>query len=180
MDQIRIDIPIIVVNVSYVGAAFPKLVFHRDHVPELVVKAGDVQAATAPLASMDSIVALDFKNELPVIVTKTLVSTITKAVAAYAVNEAASHQNEVLGLFSRIGTAVTQAAVNIADTRCWSTLPKEFQVACVPTPADRKLTLSVPGGAPVDVNLLDGAINVVYAKSIAIGSPLLVNQFKLK
>ena len=122
----------------------------------------------------------DFKNEFPVIVTKTLVSTIAKAVAAYAVNKAASQQDALVGLFAKIGTAVAQAAVNIADTRSWTTLPKEFQVACIPTPADRKLTLSASGGVPVEVNLLDGTVNMVYAKSILATSPLLVNQFKLK
>jgi hypothetical protein len=180
LEQIRIDIPIIVSKVSYVGAAFPTLAFHDDYARELVVRAGDTQETTAPLASMDSIVALDFKHELPVIVTKTLISTITKAVAAYAVNEAANRQNEVAGLFAQIGTAVAQAAVNIADTRSWTTLPKAFQVARIPTPAGRKLMLSTPGGAPVEINLLDGTVNVVYAKSVTAASPLLVSQFKLK
>lgn len=179
LDQIRVDIPIIVSKVSYVGAAFPKLVLHDDYVRQLSIKAGDLSETTAPLASMDSIVALDFKNEFPAIVSKTLVSTIAKAVAAYAVNEAASQQSSLAGLIAKVGTAVTQAAMNIADTRSWTTLPKEFQVARVPTPADRKLTLST-GGLPTEVNLLDGTVNVVYAKSITGASPLLVSQFKLK
>ena len=38
---------------------------------------------------MDSIIGLDFKNELPIIITKTIASTVTKAVAAYATNQAA-------------------------------------------------------------------------------------------
>jgi hypothetical protein len=180
LDQVRVDIPIIVSKVSYVGAAFPKLALHYDNVHDLTIKAGDLQETTATLASMDSVVALDFKNEFPTIMSKTLVSTIAKAVAAYAVNEAASQQSALAGLLSKVGTAVTQAAMNIADTRCWSTLPKEFQVARIPTPADRKLTLSVAGGAPTEVNLLDGTVNVVYAKSITTTSPLLVSQFKLK
>lgn len=180
LDQIRIDIPIIVTKVSYVGAAFPKLEFHQNYAPSLNVKAGEVQETTEPLASMDSVVALDFKNEFPTIVTKTMVSTITKAVAAYAVNEAANQQSSIAGLFAQVGTAVAQMAVNIADTRSWTTLPKEFQVARIPTPADRKLTLSTPGTGPQEVNLLDGTVNVVYAKSITASSPLLVSQFKLK
>ena len=38
---------------------------------------------------MDSVIGLDFKNELPVVITKTIASTIAKAVAAYAINQAA-------------------------------------------------------------------------------------------
>ena len=71
-------------------------------------------------------------------------------------------------------------ALNIADTRSWTTLPKEVQVACVPTPADRRLVLTVPGNAPVEVALVDGSVNVVCVRSMSPGSPLLVSQFKLK
>jgi hypothetical protein len=180
LDQIRIDVPIIVTSVSYVGVAFPKLVVHSGEATALQVKAGDVQETTAPLASMDAIIALDFKNEFPVIVTKTIISAVAKAAASYAVNEAARQHSELAGLFSRITTAAAQAAVNIADTRSWTTLPKEFQVARVPTPPDRKLTLTTGSGPEVDVDLIDGNVNVVYVKSITATSPLLVSQFKLQ
>lgn len=180
MDQIRIDVPIIIAKVSYVGAAFPRLVFHDDYARQLTVTAGAVQEQTAPVASMDAVVAQDFKNELPVVITKTLVSAVAKGVAAYAVNAAAERRSEAAGWVARIATAATQMAVNIADTRSWTTLPKEFQVACVPTPADRRLMLSTAGAAPVEVALADGAVNVVCVRSVTSGSPLLVNQFKLK
>jgi hypothetical protein len=71
-------------------------------------------------------------------------------------------------------------AVNIADTRTWTTLPKEFQVARFPTPADHKLTVSGPGGAfRTDVTVDDGAINLVIVKSINANTPLLVTTCKL-
>ena len=180
LDQIRIDIPIIVVNVSYVGAAFPKLEFHKEYSAGMVVKAGDTQESTAPLASMDSIIALDFKNELPVIITKTIFATVAKAAAGYAVNKAVDQQNPFAGLAARIVTAAGQAAMNIADTRSWTTLPREFQVACVPTPTDRKLTLTVSGRGPVELTLGEGTVNVVYVRSVTATGPLLINQFKLK
>jgi hypothetical protein len=180
-DQIRIDLPIIITKVSYVGAAFPKLAFHDDCARELTVKAGALEEKTAPIASMDSIVALDFKNEWPIILTRTMISTVAKAAANYAINDAAQRSGGMWGgLAAKIGTAAGMAAMNIADTRTWTTLPKEFQVARIPTPPDRKLQLSTPGAAPVEVALADGTINVVYARSINPQLPLLVNQFKLK
>ena len=180
LDQIRIDIPIILVNVSYVGAAFPKLAFHKDYVSGMVCQAGDAQESTAPLANVDAIVALDFKNDLPVIITKTIISTVAKAAAGYAVNKAVGQQNAIAGLVARIGTAIGQAAMNIADTRSWTTLPKEFQVACVPTPPDRKLTLTATGRGPVELTLGEGTVNVVYVRSVTATGPLMINQFKLK
>jgi hypothetical protein len=130
---------------------------------------------------MDSVIGLDFKNELPLVITKTIASTITKAVAAYAANQAASQQSDIAGLFMQLTTAVYQMAVNIADERTWTTLPKEFQVCRFPTPPDRKIVLSTPDGLQkIPVTIEDGTINIVYVKSITATSPLLVTQMKLK
>jgi uncharacterized protein len=131
-EQVRIDIPIIFAKVSYVGAAFPKLAFQTDQLPTLSVRTRDARENTVLLASMDSIVALDFKNELPTILTKTLASTIAKAAASYAVNEAANRGDSTLGLLAQIATAAYGLAVNVADTRTWTTLPKEFQYSAGP------------------------------------------------
>jgi uncharacterized protein len=229
-DQIRIDIPIIVTRVSYVGAAFPTLKPQGNYVPSLIVTANNTTTATTGtsstanstitttnsttpaassttettssttattssttstansttattslVASMDSVIGLDFKNELPIIVAKTIAATVTKAVAAYAVNQAASQQSDIAGLFAQIGTAVYQAAVNIADERTWTTLPKEFQVCRIPTPPDRKIDLATSNGLQkTSVTIGDGTINIIYVKSINPVTPLLVTQAKLK
>jgi uncharacterized protein len=178
--QERIDIPIIIADVSYIGAAFPRLEFHKDYLSPLSVSAGGHQVQTRRVASMDAIIAEDFRNEWPVILTKTLLSTAAKGAAAYAVNTAARRQDDMLGLFVRIATAVAQAAVNIADTRTWSTLPKEFQVARLPTPEDRVVRITGVPGQTVDVQLIDGTVNVVYVRSVTSSGPLLVTQFKLR
>ena len=202
-DQIRIDIPIIVSKVSYVGAAFPTLKPQGNFQPELTVTAAGVNYRTETVCNMDSIVARDFKNELPIVITKTIAATVTKAVAAYAANQAADKAGgDIAGLFMQLSTAVYQMAVNIADTRTWTTLPKEFQICRFPTPADGKLGLSTPNGMKLSVTLdgvangakidltstsgvqaslnTGGLIHVVYVKSIDNGTPLLVSQFKLK
>lgn len=186
--QVRIDIPIIVSKVSYVGAAFPTLKLNGNYANRLTVATSGTNAATALVASIDGVVATDFKNELPVIITKTIVSTVTKAVAAYAINDAARQSgggdvglgNNLAGLLTQAATAVYQIAVNIADERTWTTLPKEFQVARVPTPADRKIDLTTPNGMKTSVTIGEGTVNVVYVKSITGQTPLLVSQFKLK
>ena len=180
LDQVRIDIPIIFANVSYVGAAFPTLDFHHDFVGGMIIKAGGTQESTALVASMDSVVALDFKNDLPVIITKTILATVAKAAAGFAINQAVNQQDDLAGFFIRMATAAGQAAMNIADTRSWTTLPKEFQVACVPTPPDRKLTLTATGRGPVELTLGEGTVNVVYVRSVTATGPLMINQFKLK
>jgi hypothetical protein len=178
--QIRIDIPIIVTKVSYVGAAFPTLKPQGNYLPSLTVTANGTSQTTSLIAGMDSVIGLDFKNEMPVVITKTIAATVTKAVAAYAVNQAANQQSSMLGFASQIGTAVAQVAVNIADTRTWTTLPKEFQACRIPTPPDRKIELTVGGSQKTSVTIADGTVNIVYVKSINPVTPLLVTQMKLK
>jgi hypothetical protein len=202
-DQVRIDIPIIVSKVSYVGAAFPTIKPQGNFQHVLTVSANGTNYNTQLICSMDSIVTLDYKNELPVVITKTIAATVTKAVAAYAANQAANQAGgDIAGLFMQLSTAVYQMAVNIADMRTWTTLPKQFQVCRFPTPADGKIQLSTPNNMIVPVTL-DGVVkndltstnsvpassaplnagspvNVVYVKSITAGTPLLVSQFKLK
>ena len=179
-EQVRIDIPIIFADVSYVGAAFPKLVLHEDHAPWVSVRTAVGEQRTARVASMDAVVALDFKQEFPVIVTKTLISTVAKAAAGWAVNDAARQQDEGLGMLARLVTLGVQAAVNIADTRCWSTLPKEFQAVRLETPPDRLLTLEGPAGSSQTIRLIDGAVVVVYVKSVSAAQPPSVSQFRLR
>ena len=180
-DQIRIDIPIIVSRVSYIGAAFPTLKFQDNYIPFLTVSANGTVQNTLLVANMDAVVAQDFKNELPVIITKTIIASVVKGVAAYAGNAAAQNAGgDWAGLLAQIGTAVYQLAVNIADTRTWTTLPKQFQVARVPTPADRKIDLITPAGMKISVEVGAGTVNVVYVKSINQNTPLMVSQFKLK
>lgn len=179
--QIRIDIPIIFSKVSYIGAAFPTLIFEDNYMPFLTVSANGTVTSTTLVASMDAVIAQDFKNELPVIITKTIAATVVKGAAAYAANSAAQNAGGDLGgLLTQLGTAVYQMAVNIADERTWSTLPKQFQVARIPTPANRTIDLITPAGMKTTVTIGAGDVNVVYVKSINEFSPLLITQFKLK
>jgi len=179
--QVRIDIPIIVTKVSYIGAAFPTLEPQGNYIPGLEVSAAGKNVNTALVSDMDSVIGLDFKNEMPIVITKTIASTVVKGVAAYAANSAANQQSDWGGLLMQIGTAIYQAAVNIADERTWTTLPKQFQVCHFPTPPDRKIELKTPDQRQtIQVTIGDGTINLIYVKSINAASPLLVTQMKLK
>jgi len=179
--QVRISIPIFVAKVSYIGAAFPTLEPQGNYVPSLTVTADGKSESTSLVSDMDSVIGLDFKNEMPIIITKTIAATVVKGVAAYAANQAAGQQNDIAGLFMQIGTAIYQAAVNIADERTWTTLPKQFQVCHFQTPPDRKIELKTPDQRQtIQVTIGDGTINLIYVKSINATSPLLVTQMKLK
>jgi hypothetical protein len=183
-DQIRIDIPLFFIgqgNVPYAGAAFPRLKFDPCCIPSLTVSADGVEETTTTIASMDSVVAQNFKNELPTIITKTLISTTVKAAIAYGINKAASDQNQIAGFVSKIISGLGQAAMNIADTRTWTTLPKEVQICCIPTPTNQVIMLTVPAsGQKIEVKVEPGSVNLICVKAINATNPLIVNQVKLK
>lgn len=180
-DELRIDIPTFIVtsNLAYVGAAFPRLKFNDLYNPGLSVMASGQLLNTLPVSSMDSVIARDFKNEWPSIVTKTLISTATKAIAQYAAQKAVENQDWKVRLAVAAIGAISQAALNSADLRTWMTLPKEFQYARFPTPADGTLTLSA-GLQTTAVTIEPGKINVVYVRSITPEAPLIVSQFILQ
>ena len=185
-DQIRIDIPIFWEQLPYLGAAFPTLKPQGNFAPILnVTTDGGANFRTSHLASMDSIIAQNFKDDLPVTITKAVLSTAIKATATHvawqAAQSAGGNAGDIAG-FLVIAAAVSwQAANNIADERTWTTLPKEFQYCRLPTPPDRQITLVTANGlVKRTVTIPDGTINLVYVKSITENGPLFVSQIKLK
>lgn len=177
----RIDLPVFPLTgkVSYVGAAFPKLHFQDGSVGSLSVVAGGSAHATAVVCSMDSVVARDFKNEWPAIITKTILTTAAKAAVDGVVQKQAKDKWGITGqLLAKAATVAWGTTSNIADTRTWRSLPREFQYLRVATPADRRLTISA-GSETRTIDILPGGVNVVYVKMNDTNSPVLVSQFAL-
>jgi uncharacterized protein len=180
--EIVIHIPLFLVTnrIDYAGAAFPKLKKRRCAFPELEVRTSGGSYRTKLVCDMDKVVAQEFKNELPIVITRTLISAGTKAAADYAVNQA-TRSNGIANAVARIGTAVYQVSVNHADLRTWRTLPKQFSVARFSTPADRQLTLSLPDGHDIGTLQLEhGVVNVVFVKIVDNPGAAVIRQFSLK
>lgn len=182
-DETRIEIPTFLVTdkVAYIGAVFPKLRFDNSDLPALSVTAGNQTLESSLLCSMDSVIAVDFKNEWPSIVTKTLISTAAKAVVDGVVQKQAGDKLGMMGgLVAKVTSTAVQSTLNIADTRTWRTLPREFHYLRFVTPEDRKLILRVgEKGDEQPLEVSPGKINVIYAKRQESNSPLLVSQFVL-
>ncbi|MDR2675080.1 MAG: hypothetical protein LBC18_09485 [Opitutaceae bacterium] len=184
-EETRVDLPLFIVTdkISYIGAAFPSLKFHDNALlSEITITAAGAAAPVAPalVCDMDAVVARDFKNEWPAVVTKTILSTAIKGtINAVAQKQAKDKLGASGGLAVGILGGVAQGLTTIADTRAWRTLPKQFSYARLDTPADRALVINA-GGQPHNLQLPEGDVIIVYIKSIAAGTPLLVSQFKLK
>ncbi|MEI7766824.1 MAG: hypothetical protein WCJ97_05240 [Phycisphaerae bacterium] len=123
---------------------------------------------TELLASMDGIIAREFEDELPLTVTRSIISGVVKAGVTAGAVEAVGrgpYGGAFRWLIVLLGGAYQELTTR-ADLRQWATLPKEFQVCSFPTPADRMVTLELPAGKKVLKLPDDGSINMVYVKSL--------------
>ena len=171
-EELRIDIPIFIFNivardtgVDYVGAAFPILMRDPEGYNSFSVRGGGADYPAQLLVDMDGVVAREFKDELPAVITRTIIAAGTKAVLAYAANRATA-RNDLLNLATRIGTTAYQMVANRADLRTWRTLPKNIYIMRLPTPADGQLALlNSAGGQMAAVQVDPNAVNLVWVRS---------------
>jgi hypothetical protein len=174
--EFRLDIPLFMQQVPYVGAAFPLLDYHGDQVATFSVEGGEQPANASLLCDVDAVVKQEFDDKLPLVITATLVSSASKAVATYFAQRAAGDNGWAVAL----GGALYQVAMNSADLRCWLTLPKQWMVARLPRPASGKLSVALGDGQRVDgVELPDQTFSIVYLKSVRSGTKPLCHVLPL-
>ncbi len=145
-----------------VMVAWPVCEFHPASFANAQIVAGGQSVTTVPFADMDAILAEEFDQRLPGIITRTVISTLIKEgayrggqVAAIAANNDWRVQAATFAAVTIVGTAY-RYAMNTADTRSWETLPKEFQIAQIPMPSDRKVHVNLAGtsgGPSFDVDM---------------------------
>lgn len=106
------------------------------------------------LADMDGIIAQEFKERLPGMIARIVLSTLIKEAAYHASIIAIRNSNmdetaKAVALASvAVGGTAYRVAMNTADTRSWETLPKEFQLTQFPMPRNREITIIPVGAAP--------------------------------
>ena len=147
---------------------------------------GDKKVRTELLADMESIVAKEFNNRWPGVKNRIVLSVVAKATAAVvgAVTVKKTIGSGLLGTLAAWATgSATTHYTKGTDSRTWRTLPSNFQICRIPTPANRKIMLSSSPenhGNHRELELVDGSVNVVYIKQTSPESILMIHQFKLK
>lgn len=167
-EEERLDLPLFLVSrdVPYVGVNFPKLSFRAGSPLRYQLGADNRVYSTELLSSMDNVVSREFNRELPLIITKTLIAATAKAAAQYAIKESTKDAGTA-GSILQLAALIYQYAVNQADLRIWSTLPKEFLYARFPTPANGVVQTSLgmgQGGVPYTIQVVPEATNIVYLR----------------
>ncbi len=150
-EEFRVDLPLFIATekVKYIGFALPKLEFRNQAYSYLTVKAADKSYQTKIVADMDRVIQTEFKKDFKAILTRAIISTTAKAVAQYALDQAGDARAKLLSF----AVAGLSFATTAADVRIWTTLPKNFQVARLGIPADRRISIEPPGGAPIQVEI---------------------------
>ncbi len=170
--ETKLQIPTFVNN-GVVPAAFPVPKVNTDYVKSLTVTANGKSESTLLLSSMDSIIALELKKELPGLIRRIFMGTGSKAGLQII--------GSSLGVIGENVASAFNQLVTRADCRSWYMLPKEIQLCRVSTPTDRTMEISVPGSSQKSsVTLNPGYFNVVYVKSTSASAPLQISQITLK
>ena len=161
-EEFRIDIPLFVETekVKYIGIALPKLVFREQAYPYLSILAGGQHYQTQTVANIDRVIQTEFNKDFKGILTRAIISTTAKAVAQYAL-EKKDDSSSTLASFL---VAAYSYATTAADVRIWTTLPKDFQVARFPMPADRLITIEPPGGESFQIKIPSCKNSLVYVR----------------
>ena len=121
--------------------ALPTLVQNPPAYAALQIQAGGLSASTAAAGSFDSVMASEFVKRRPLILAEAVAEVLAKNVGSEIAQKT---NNPWLKLASSI-----VANVSTADTRSWTALPKEFQVARIDAPADGHVSVQTAQGQPL-------------------------------
>ena len=152
----------------HAGIALPRLQHRPSAHTSLSVFDGDVCVGnTETICELDRVVAAEFKEEFKWIASSAVLGACIRIgvqIAAMEVLRAQLDDQVAKGKmtpFARdlslvaAGAALSavSAATTHADTRIWSTLPRDYQAALVPKPASGKLTIKDAAGTRVLVEV---------------------------
>jgi hypothetical protein len=163
-EEMRVDLPVFIYTdiIQYIGTAFPAITAGKDAYPSLSISAqGVTPVKTELLAAMDSVIAAEFKKDLPGIILREVTRVALKTFLQYKMRKEYGTLGAVLsGVYHAVSTA--------ADTRMWTALPNNFQAAHLKIPESRTVIVSLSPGRDITINLPPGENNMIlYARVVA-------------
>lgn len=162
LKEVRLDLPIFAVSqdspIKTVSMALPYMAFRNKAYDYLEIEAGKAKDRTIQLADIDRVVATEFDVYYDSILAKSIASTITKMLTQVVAEKTLGDTGAlIMGIFNSLTTQ--------ADTRMWTALPKEVQVARLPLPEDGHLLLKSPQGVVLsEIEIPDCNDCIVYVR----------------
>jgi len=168
LQEWRIDFPIWIFTnkLSYISVALPKLVLRKKAYNYLnITNDTNNTLQTTFLSSMDRVIQTEFEKNYDAIVNRAILSTATKAAINYTIQEQTNNNNSSLAAFISIASAIYQIASTQADTRSWTTLPKEFQLARFTRPKNGNIKITTPTNILIkNINIPQTKHTLIYVK----------------
>ena len=152
--------------------ALPTLAQNAPAYSALQIQAGGLSAATAPAGSFDAVMASEFAKRRPMILGEAVAEILVKNVGSALAQKS---KNPYLQFASSV-----VANVSTADTRSWTALPKDFQVARLNAPADGHVSIETAEGQPLgDVTVPADHSSIVWVKIQQAGAHPAIQVFRL-
>jgi uncharacterized protein len=169
--QYKIALPI--PFVGYTGVAFPVVEYFKQPMTKMQVIGPDAKklGEAVSICNMDAVVANEYSQRLPMMITRLAISYLTKEIASQAALIAA-RQGGTAGLIAvYAGTSLYKFLFNTADTRCWETIPKRYMMTHFALPQGRRVTLAIDAKAPVtqvkggsEIKLATSSLKLTFPK----------------
>ena len=166
----QMKIQLVLPYVGYTGIAFPQYEYFKRSFRNVCLSSDDKSYRTIQLADMDAILAQEYHKRLPTMITRLAISYLVKETASLVAVQAAKRHSSEAAMLAYATTGLYKYLFNTADTRCWETLPGEYQMVHFPIPDDRKLKVVLPGaisGKEIFIHLKkESQIVIVYIRGI--------------
>jgi len=136
---------IILPYVGYTGIAFPQYEYFQSTINSLQIdtnrKKRAITTNTEQIVNFDAVMSQEYHQKLPTMITRLVISTLTKEIASLVAVQAAKQAGSGAEIGAYALTGLYKWMFNTADSRCWETLPQEIQVTHIPLPNNRTLTI---------------------------------------
>jgi len=179
LNEMRLDFPawIFTSEVNYVSIALPRLHERSGSFNYLSLRCEDENVTqTELLSSMDRVIQTEFKMNYPSIVMRSVMSAISKAV----MQNIANNTDGNIGALASFATTVYSILSTQADTRIWTSLPKNFHVAKFAKGQKDSVDIYSPFNYKIaTVKLSDAQYSLIYVKIPTLAHKVHITSFPL-
>lgn len=158
-EEVRVDVPLFIFTdrVDYSAMALPKFKKRPTGIKHFELNIDGSTKKTEAIASLDAIAFAEFKKDIKL----TIFREITRVIWKTYTQKLLKDENELAGL----AMAIFQGVSTGADTRSWTTLPKDFHLVSSTIPSTRMVRVGV-AGLYKDIQIPDCNNAILYIKYI--------------
>jgi hypothetical protein len=125
-------------RVKLAHMALPKMVPLASAYPSIQIASNNKKISTQNIVDMDRVMKTEFKNRYPAEVTKAVIWMTLNLIAQEVTQQAIGDDNQLMG---DIAALAIGSVSNPVETRTWSSLPKDIQIARFAMPKNRKIQI---------------------------------------